>query len=124
MKTYFISGHLDLTEEEFELHYRPRIDQAIEAGCSFVVGDARGADAMALDYLFGKTENVTVFHMFVEPRNNPGFDTHGGFECDMERDEALTASSNEDIAWVKPGRQESGTAKNVLRRKYEFVRTK
>lgn len=47
MRTYFISGHLDLTVEEFRVHYTPRIATAIAEEASFVVGDARGCDLMA-----------------------------------------------------------------------------
>jgi hypothetical protein len=47
----FISGHLDLTQAEFDLHYRYLIDQALEENQSFVVGDARGADLLAQQYL-------------------------------------------------------------------------
>jgi hypothetical protein len=35
----FISGHLDLTEIEFDMHYRPSIDRAIAQNECFVVGD-------------------------------------------------------------------------------------
>jgi hypothetical protein len=45
-KTCFVSGHLDLTEEELATHYRPRLDAAIAEGASFIVGDARGCDAI------------------------------------------------------------------------------
>jgi len=68
--TCFVSGHLDLTPEEFDVHYKPRIDEMVNRGCGFVVGDARGADLMAQQYLadmgYG---NVIVFHMGDEPRN-------------------------------------------------------
>ncbi|NEO85461.1 MAG: hypothetical protein F6J87_14620 [Spirulina sp. SIO3F2] len=114
--THFISGHLSLSESEFEAHYRPAIDQALARGDAFVVGDARGADAMAQNYLFGKTDTVVVYHMFVSPRHNPGFRTVGGFTTDEERDQQMTADSDQDIAWVRPGREISGTQKNRDRR--------
>jgi hypothetical protein len=42
MTTYFVSGHLDLTVEEFRDHYAPRITAALAADldAAFVVGDA------------------------------------------------------------------------------------
>jgi hypothetical protein len=113
---YMISGHLDLTAAEFAAHYAPQLDRALAAGDSFVVGDARGADTLAQQYLTGKTTAVTVFHMFHSPRNNAGFAAKGGFPGDKERDEAMTAASAADIAWVRPGRENSGTAKNIIRR--------
>ncbi|MEM7156328.1 MAG: hypothetical protein AAF799_25970 [Myxococcota bacterium] len=119
MPTFFVSGHLDLTDAEFEAHYVPSITEALaDSDARFVVGDARGADAKAQAYLSTRAaERVTVFHMFTAPRNNHGaFPTRGGFESDAERDRALTAASDRDIAWVRPGRERSGTAKNIARR--------
>ena len=64
----FVSGHLDLTDEEFARHYVPLIADAVARGWRFVVGDA------------------------------------------------MTAASSRDIAWVRPGRERSGTARNLRRR--------
>lgn len=119
--THFISGHLSLSESEFEAHYRPAIDQALARGDAFVVGDARGADAMAQNYLFSKTDAVVVYHLFVRPRHNAGFRTVGSFTTDEERDRQMTADSDQDIAWVRPGRETSGTQKNRDRRNSESV---
>lgn len=124
MKTHFISGHLDLTPEEFELHYEGRILEAIREGGSFVVGDARGTDHMAQQFLKKIIMDnmlfdldVTVFHMFESPRHNAGsFPTQGGYKTDSARDRAMTAASENDIAWVRPGREKSGTARNLARR--------
>lgn len=112
----FISGHLDLTEMEFEEHYRDSIDNALKQNQGFVVGDARGADTLAQKYLLGKTDAVVVYHMFESPRNNEGFTTRGGFQSDAERDEQMTRDSHQDIAWVRTGREKSGTQKNLDRR--------
>ncbi|MBU6955798.1 hypothetical protein [Hahella sp. HN01] len=112
----FISGHLDLTPQEFEQRYAPAIDQALESQAGFVVGDARGADKLAQDYLFGKSNAVTVYHMFDTPRDNPGFPSQSGFTSDNQRDKQMTAHSTCDIAWVRPGREKSGTARNLARR--------
>ena len=117
----FISGHLDLTQEEFDKHYKPAINYAIYFGYSFVIGDARGADKMSQEYIKGMGNNVwelvTVYHMFDKPRNNVGnFTTKGGFKSDEERDIKMTLASDYDIAWVRPGREKSDTAKNIQRR--------
>ena len=114
--TNFISGHLSLSQDEFEVYYQAKIDEALKRGEAFVVGDARGADSLAQQYLAGKTEAVTVYHMFVSPRNNAGFKTIGGFESDEERDTRMTLDSDRDIAWVREGRENSGTQKNIDRR--------
>lgn len=125
-RVWFISGHLDLTLEEFLAHYVPQFEAAldIDPNSAFVVGDAGGADTAAQGWL--KTflqdgqRNVIVYHMFESPRNNVGgFPTRGGFINDDERDAAMTADSTDDIAWVRPGRERSGTAKNLKRRARE-----
>ena len=115
--TYFISGHLTVTPEEFQREYEPRIrEKAQEPNVDFVVGDARGTDHLAQKLLKQLGAKVIVFHMFESPRHNEGFPTCGGFTSDRERDAALTAASDHDIAWVRPGRERSGTAKNLRRR--------
>lgn len=144
--TFFVSGHLDLTREEFAQHYEPVIRRAHAAGARFVVGDARGCDFMAQRLLHGleagqdrSTGRVRVFHMLERPRhsfgsgygsNDPnlpketwegrrgGFPLVGGFTSDDDRDAAMTQASTHDIAWVRPGKDKrnSGTAKNLRRR--------
>ena len=116
----FISGHLDLTPDEFAQYYIPRLQQAVDSGCSFVVGDAKGADSFAQGWLcFHCPGRTTVYHMFDSPRSNVGESTTvGGFHSDNERDTAMTDSSDTDIAWVRPGREKSGTAKNLARRSH------
>ena len=118
MSTAHISGHIKITQEEFDEHYYYKINDAFISKDDFVVGDAAGVDTMAQKLLhdLGVT-NVTVYHMFEKPRNNVGkFKTVGGFKSDEERDAAMTKASNYDIAWVRPGKENSGTAKNIKRR--------
>jgi hypothetical protein len=113
---YFISGHLSLTPEEFDTHYKSLIDEALSHNSFFVVGDAKGADTLSQNYLFDKTDRVVVYHMFETPRYNAGFPTEDGFQSDEERDIAMTNNSDMDIAWVRKGREKSGTQKNLDRR--------
>ena len=116
----FISGHLDLTEEEFQTQYVPTLYAMIQRNHAFIVGDAKGADVMAQRYLALKAPDecpVTVYHMHDAPRYNVGnFSIQGGFDSDNERDAAMTADSHVDLAWVRPGREKSGTARNLKRR--------
>ena len=135
--TYFISGHLDISEQDFDTHYKPHIDSALEEKAYFVVGDAVGADTIAQKYLFAccKTDpsihkRVVIFHMFDKPRNNIGqFNTMGNFTDDESRDAAMTNSSTKDILYVRSAEESkklygkkyranriSGTEKNRLRR--------
>lgn len=121
-KTVFISGHLDLTAEEFKEHYAPLIDAALERGDSFVIGDAfSGADRLAQMHLSAKPVplKVAIYHMLEKPRYlvDGSFEVVGGFASDNSRDKAMTLASDYDIAWVRPGREASGTARNIERRK-------
>lgn len=118
MKHIFVSGHLDLTAEEFAEHYAPRLLSAC-LDAVFHVGDARGADTMAQTFLAAQGARVVVYHMFDTPRNcvNDHFQLVGGFISDNERDKAMTAATTEDVAWVRPGREKSGTARNLKQRK-------
>jgi hypothetical protein len=118
---YFVSGHLDLTPEEFEQHYLPVLDRTLaeDGDASFVVGDAPGADRLVQLWCRerGLWSRTTVFHMLTAPRHNVGpFSTQGGYAGDNSRDWAMTACTDRDIAWVRPGREKSGTAKNLRRR--------
>lgn len=115
--TVFVSGHLDLTQKEFEEYYIAPLLYAVDQGYSFVVGDARGADSKAQKYLESKGADITIYHMFDFPRHSVfGAKLIGGFQNDDERDAAMTLNSDYDIAWVRPGREGSGTHKNLLRR--------
>jgi hypothetical protein len=125
-KIYFISGHGDLTFEEFLEHYKPKIDEALVEDASFIMGDFRGADVLAQEYLKNKTGQVIIYHCFSKPRYL--VDTIGlrskewrymsGFDSDSTRDAKMTEYSTHDIAWVRPGKEKSGTQKNLNRRNY------
>ena len=122
--TYFISGHRDITESEFEFNYEPLINKVLHENpdAKFIVGDYYGADIMAQNYLMDilciDTSRVTVYHMMDSPRNiNPKITkTKGGYQSDDERDSAMTMASSKDIALVRDIKKNSGTAQNILRR--------
>ena len=124
---YFISGHRDITNEEFDKFYIPKINEALEVAfrdnTRFVVGDYEGVDIMAQEYLKTLCEEgrlnysqVSVYHMFDSPR-------HLASEDDVERDSAMTEASDKDIAFIRKGNWTSGTAQNILRR-YEKLEKK
>lgn len=124
LNTYFISGHRNITEEEFDFNYKPAIDFALyeTPKAKFVVGDYYGVDIMAQNYLvdvLGVDPNrITVYHMFDSPRNKNEkiTKTKGGFTSDEERDAAMTNASSKDIAFVRDNTKISGTGSNILRR--------
>lgn len=129
---YFISGHRDLSYEDFKKYYIPKIKEAIQEGLNveFIVGDCDGCDKYAMDYIFNETiYDLTIYHMSNKPRNTPN-DKHpgglvssykaihfrSGFKSDEERDSAMTRDSDFDIAFIKDDRWDSGTAQNIKRR--------
>lgn len=122
-KTYFISGHRDINEDEFN-RYKTEINKILEEqpDALFIVGDYGGVDILAQNYIIDELgvnpEQITVYHMFDEPRNiNPKImNKIGGFQTDEERDSAMTNNSFKDIAFVKNHKKLSGTAQNILRR--------
>ncbi len=122
-KTVFISGHIQVEKGEFALHYAGLILKAYNLGYHFVIGDADGIDLLAQKFLLGlgaTKDRVTIYHMFTSPKFNVGFNTSGGYQTDEERDAAMTKNSDYDIAWVRPGKEKSGTARNLERRRQNY----
>lgn len=134
---YFISGHRNITEDEFINNYVKKFNTIeimyqyqkamnkvddIDAPL-YVVGDYEGVDIMSQNYLIDNLKvdpkRITVYHMFNKPRNiNPKIhNVIGGFRTDEECDAEMTWDSTEDIAFVRDHLQLSGTAMNILRRK-------
>lgn len=122
-KTYFVSGHRDITETEF-LKYKETFKQILNEtpDALFIMGDYHGVDIMAQNCLIEEfnvnPSNITVYHMSDNPHNiNPNItNLIGGFQSDEERDAAMTANSFKDIAFVRKHTELSGTAQNILRR--------
>lgn len=108
---YFISGHTDITEEDFNLHYRDRILNAVDEGATFVLGTAQGADTMAQKLLCELFKNdskeldrITIYHRGDEPEVpliNDKIKTIGGYKSHTARDSAMTNDSDHDILWVR-----------------------
>lgn len=116
---YFISGHIDLSKEEFSTNYIPLIDKACEdPTATFVVGDCYGADGFAQIYLHYLGRSFVVYHKGNHARVNPyKLPTVGGYISHTAKDQAMTEASDLDIAWVRPGKETSGTASNLRRRR-------
>jgi hypothetical protein len=115
-KTYFVSGHLDLTEEEFKQYYEQKLFDAVNEEALFVVGDGDGADSLAQKYLKALMADVTVYHIYDLPKYCAFNKTVGGFTSYDECNIAMTENSTHDIAWVRPGKEKSDTAMNLKRR--------
>lgn len=133
---YFVSGHRNLSKEDFNRLYVPEIMAVLAYGTpDFVVGDYEGVDKMFMDFIMPfvcKGDcSLTIYHMFTSPRHTPfnrsveeltsqfNITFIGGFQTDEERDAAMTADSDYDIAFYHWNRYKSGTARNIQRR-HEF----
>lgn len=119
---YFVSGHRDLTMEEFDRHYVYLLDRVLaeDTFAEFVVGDWEGFDTMFVKYMEDYYSDVIIHIFYVyEPRVKEGnYNEYRFHECNSydDCDEAMTRHSNFDIAWIRPGREDSHTAKNIKRR--------
>ena len=117
---YFVSGHRDLTQEEFNEHYIPLIDKVLreDIWADFVVGDWEGCDTMFIEYMSSEFHTATILIYCVEhPRIKStlyvSYCTCDNYDyCDA----TMTRHSDFDIAWIRPGREDSHTAKNIKRR--------
>lgn len=122
-KVFFISGHRDISEDEFNYLYKPKIQECIKKfNAYFVVGDYIGVDILSQNYIIDELHydinKITVYHMNDKPMNiNPNIkNLIGGFKDDIERDTAMTLNSDYDIAFVRENKLDSGTAQNIIRR--------
>ena len=128
---YFISGHRDLTLDEFNKIYVPRIEEVLlkDDNAEFIVGDCEGVDKFAMDYIFTNTaRGLYICHIGKKPKHVPNesvyderikdYDVYliGGFSSHVARDTYMTKNSDFDIAFVKDNRWNSGTAQNIKRR--------
>ena len=137
MTIYFISGHTDLTQEQFDLHYRQKIiDATSDPKSQFVIGDAPGVDFMAQKLLLSILgtdvfNRVNVYYRGDKPYMlvDPLIKTIGGFKSHDDKDRQMTLDSNIDIAYVRSieeskkiygdkynSKRKSGTQKNLERR--------
>ena len=127
----FVSGHIDLRQEIFLLHYKAPLDAAIAANDSFILSNAGGADSQALEYLLAHSvpaSRITIYiHTPPSRRQKPGglnetmrridrlrtgsetlekyhrqgFDVRVIEGWHAERDAAMTRDSDYDVLWVR-----------------------
>lgn len=132
----FISGHIDITKDEFLFHYQYKLDQAILRKDFFILGNAKGVDTYALEYLIKKNyprNKITVYYYSKYNQDLNKFLTLGiniktGFKSNTNRDTEMTLNSDIDIAWVRSEeeckllykdkfrKRKSGTQLNIERR--------
>lgn len=129
-----ITGHTDLSREDFEKYYVPVIRQYL--GCSFNLGAADGVDKMAYEYLLEHSQDVTVYQPAT--KRFPGHilpDTPRDITAMTytERDDKLRSDSDILIGFVRGDFRSlgSGSARNIAAYRgydvtdfYEFARDK
>ena len=135
---YFLSGHRDITQDEFNKHYnkidhylRERLTDDELIKYTFYIGDCSGFDLMAFKHLYENyIDNKALKQIVVcmmdnnECSSNYDYPIHDkikyvkGFKSHEERDCYMTEHSKYDILWVREGKWDSGTAQNFVRRKF------
>lgn len=130
--TYFVSGHRDLTSEEFARHYKFWIKTVLDNNpfAAFVVGDWEGCDTMFVEYLLSLPREMPDVDLYCveSPKMKPFGEDVTNFEnirIHIKRsydvcDRTMTKLSDFDIAWVRPGREDSHTATNIKRRYVKY----
>ena len=119
---YFVSGHRDLTMEEFDRHYVYQLDRVLadDPYAEFVVGDWKGCDTIFVKYMeeYYTDATIHIFYVLASRIKKGEFNEYRFHECNSydDCDASMTRHSNFDIAWVRPGREDSHTAKNIKRR--------
>lgn len=106
--TVFISGHTNLKDEEFDIHYKPALDSLKTE--KVLIGNAYGADKMAFDYLISKGYPKHLITIFCYGRTSvpPDYYTSKNvtvideFKSYTSRDAYMTNNSDYDILWVRP----------------------
>ena len=119
-----ISGHVDLSKEDFDKFYLPKLKELIKNDViCFVLGGALGADKLAQEFLSSRNDNMNLIVMVYDKQdqNNvcyPNIKHVNGFASYTVRDEVMTSESTLDVCFVRrKGGIGSGTFQNVVRRK-------
>jgi len=108
----FISGHTDspeVLEPEFQEHYVPKLDKAIENNDCFVTAAAYGIDRLAIQYLLDNGVSPSQISIYLHEKyadrkaeyQAKGFVVKGPFASHSDRDAQMTKDSDYDIAWVR-----------------------
>lgn len=114
----FISGHKDLTKEEFEQYYIPLIDQGIYNNAKFYISNYGNCDRFSYDYFkLCEYYNVEIcFNRLGFSNIDDKFIKAVGFKSDEEMYCYMTNKTNKDIAWIRNEVKLTTTGKNILRR--------
>jgi hypothetical protein len=120
----YIFGNGNTSFSDFRTHYETPLLQVVNnPEVHFLIGDFRGVDTLALEFLKTLTPNVTVYHVGEKPRYSPDrFKTRvsewkliGNFKSDQERDRAAIDRCTHYLAvdFNSDEKRKSGTFKNI-----------
>ena len=123
MKIY-IFGNGNISFSDFEKYYAQILNQYIDnEEVTFLLGDFRGADTLAMEFLKCRATKVCVYHVGTKPRYLPDkYKTKvgswlilGGFENDEQRDLEAIKNCSHFIAidFNSDAKRKSGTLKNI-----------
>ena len=122
--TFRIFGEDDLTDDEIEFNYYPKINQVmfLYKDAKFVLGSNGGFDKKIQDYFMDildvDPEIIEVFYVGDTPEYiNPKIvNKRCGFKDANEQDTAMMHSSVKDIAFVRSVTENSATSVKILER--------
>jgi len=143
-RTVFISGHTDITPDQFVMYYTDQLANAIRDNCRFIMGNAPGADSMALDallragvppaditvYIFRPDKDFSIGYyqsLCVQTNQDPKWKSF------RDRDAQMTRDSDYDVYWLRSADEcvalygekyrvrVSGTEANIRRRAKESL---
>lgn len=120
----FGNGNISFTDF-LQLYGEPIKKIGFGADIYFTVGDFRGTDTLAMEFLKCETPNVSVYHVGKKPRYLPDqfktmvseWNLIGGFNSDSERDNAAIENCTHFLAYDfnSDESRKSGTQKNIVR---------
>ena len=122
--TFRVFGEDDLTDNEIEFNYYPKINQVmfLYKDAKFILGSNGGFDKKMQDYFMDilsvDPEIIEVFYVGDTPEyiNPKIINKRCGFKDANEQDTAMMHSSAKDIAFVRSMAENSATSAKILER--------
>jgi len=123
----YISGHCDLSADEFNTEYAYLIGKtnANHPDCIFIIGNNPGVDPIAKEFLLNigvSPERVHIYYTgtaAVNLYNNPSF----VFPTTSAMTYTMTENSNRDITWIRTGTMDTEPHRALVRRSQKYNRT-
>lgn len=122
MITYFVHGHRDITEEEFDMYYGSKIRKlnALNPGSRFLVCDLPGCGRMTQRFLrkIGvDPTKVLLFHRESNPPVNEYKYPTRSCKTNADMFDLMLKIRDKEITWVREGGIDSQTERIIARGK-------